>query len=74
MRNSSDTIGNRTRDLPTCSAVPQPIAPPRAPRWSVVMIQIFGLGYLFLLRWAWHVACVVGKRDECILHPTITPY
>ena len=31
MKNSSDTIGNRTRDLPTCSAVPQPTAPPRAP-------------------------------------------
>ena len=29
MKNSSDTIGNRTRDLPTCSAVPQPTAPPR---------------------------------------------
>jgi len=26
MKNSSDTIGNRTRDLPACSAVPQPIA------------------------------------------------
>jgi len=25
---SSDTIGNRTRDLPACSAVPQPPAPP----------------------------------------------
>ena len=31
MKNSNDTIGNRNRDLPTCSAVPQPIAPPRAP-------------------------------------------
>ena len=29
MKNSSDTIGNRTHDLPTCSAVPQPTAPPR---------------------------------------------
>ena len=29
MKNSSDTIGNRTRDLPACSAVPQPTAPPR---------------------------------------------
>jgi hypothetical protein len=29
MKNYSDTIGNRTRDLPTCSAVPQPTAPPR---------------------------------------------
>ena len=31
MKNSSDTIGNRTRDLLTCSAVPQPTAPPRSP-------------------------------------------
>jgi hypothetical protein len=29
-KNSSDTIGNRTRDLPVCSAVPQPTVPPRA--------------------------------------------
>ena len=31
MKNSYDTIGNRTRDLPTGTAVPQPTAPPRAP-------------------------------------------
>jgi hypothetical protein len=31
MKNLSDTIGNRTRDLPACSAVPQPTALPRAP-------------------------------------------
>jgi hypothetical protein len=31
MKNSDDTIGNRTRDLPACSAVPQPTEPPRAP-------------------------------------------
>jgi hypothetical protein len=31
MKNSNDTIGNRTRDIPACRAVPQPIAPPRAP-------------------------------------------
>ena len=30
MKNSSDNIGNRTRDLPACSAVPQPTVPPRA--------------------------------------------
>jgi hypothetical protein len=27
IKNSNYTIGNRTRDLPACSAVPQPIAP-----------------------------------------------
>jgi hypothetical protein len=32
MKNSNDTTGNRTRDLPACSAVPQPTAPPRAPK------------------------------------------
>jgi hypothetical protein len=31
MKNSNDTIGNRTRDLPACSALPQPTAPSRAP-------------------------------------------
>ena len=30
-KNPNDTIGNRTRDLPACSAVPQPNASPRAP-------------------------------------------
>ena len=27
MKNSNDTIGNRIRDSPACSAVPQPTAP-----------------------------------------------
>ena len=31
MKNSNDIFGNRTRDPPTCSAVPQQTAPPRAP-------------------------------------------
>ena len=30
MKNFNDTIENRTRDLPACSAVPQPTAPSRA--------------------------------------------
>jgi len=30
MKNSNDTIGNRSRDLPACSAVPQPTAPAAA--------------------------------------------
>ena len=29
MKNSSDTIGHRTRDLPACSAVPQLTVLPR---------------------------------------------
>jgi hypothetical protein len=31
MKNSDHTIGNRNRDLPVYSAVPQPTEPPRAP-------------------------------------------
>ena len=31
MKNSNYTIGNRTRDLLACSAVPQPTVLPRAP-------------------------------------------
>ena len=31
MKNSNDTIRNRTRDLPACSVVPQPTVPPRTP-------------------------------------------
>ena len=53
MKKSNDTIGNRTRDLPACSAVPQPTAPPRAPfltwaldgnAWPVSHIGRFTLG------------------------------
>ena len=39
MKNSNDTIGNRTRDLPTCSAVPQQTALPLAPSVSYVRIN-----------------------------------
>ena len=43
MKNSNDTIGNRTRSLPTCSAVPQPTALPRAPvRTGVELLNILG--------------------------------
>ena len=36
LKNSNDRIGNRTRDLPVCSAMPQPSAPPCAPiLWNV---------------------------------------
>jgi hypothetical protein len=34
MKNSIETIGNRTRDLPVCSTVPQPTASPRVLWWS----------------------------------------
>jgi hypothetical protein len=36
MKNSNDTIGNRTRDLPACSTVPQATVPPRSPYFRTV--------------------------------------
>ena len=35
MKNSSDTIGIRARDLPACRAAPQPTVPPSAHVWNV---------------------------------------
>jgi hypothetical protein len=43
MKNSNDTIGNRTRDLPTCSEVTQPTARPRTPNESRVELHLYGL-------------------------------
>jgi hypothetical protein len=42
MKNSNYTIGNRTRDVPACSAVPQPNALPRAPERTVELTYISG--------------------------------
>ena len=39
MKNSNDTIGNGTRDLLACSAVPQPTAPPGAPTDHLVLFE-----------------------------------
>ena len=39
MKNSNDTIGNLSRDLLVCSAVPQPTAPPRVPTHIYIYIH-----------------------------------
>ena len=36
MKNSNEIIGNRTRDLKVCSAVPQPTSQPRAPDYELM--------------------------------------
>jgi hypothetical protein len=46
MKNSNGTIGNRTRDLPVCSTVPQPTAPPSKPIKSGRTRYIFGSNIL----------------------------
>ena len=42
MKNANDHVGNRTRDLPACSAVPQSTAPPHGPS-SVPTVLIWNL-------------------------------
>jgi hypothetical protein len=43
MKNSKDTIGNRTHDRPVCNAVPQTTAPPHTP---VTIIYIYFFTYI----------------------------
>jgi hypothetical protein len=43
MKNSNDTIGNRTHKLPAFSAVPQPTAPPHAPSEKHVLVMNYQL-------------------------------
>ena len=62
MKNSSDTIGNRTRDLSTCSTVPQPTAQPRAP---------FMFGKLYILTATLHedTHALVTHLDYNLMKP-----
>ena len=40
MKHSSDTTGNRTRDLPACSAVLQPTSAPRVPMHGCMHVDV----------------------------------
>ena len=62
MKNCSDNIRNPTRDLPACSAVPQPTAPPRAPlHWRSNSISGRGL----LNEPSTPVSITVGELSGC---------
>ena len=39
VKNSNDNIGNRTRDLPACSTVPQTTTPSRAPTYQMYRLK-----------------------------------
>ena len=62
MKNSTDTIGNRTRDLPACSAVPHPIAPPRALNHSLVKALIMS-GSMPPI-----IICFIGVHRDFFIH------
>jgi hypothetical protein len=53
MKNSNDTIGIRTRELPACNAVPQPISPPRAPiRIKTCLYSFYNFLFMYSLMMA----------------------
>ena len=74
MKDSNDTIGNRTRDSPVCSAVPQPTAPPRTS--DTLMMHVvktvsdkrIGLGRVF----EWKDVIVENKQFENFRRDTVT--
>jgi hypothetical protein len=60
MKNSSDTIGNRTRDLPACSTVPQPTAPPRTPH--IGQEEIITYPDMLMMMYSVVNCCAVGDK------------
>ena len=44
MKNSNDTVGDRTHDVPACSVVPEPNAPLRTPPPVIYVHWIFKKG------------------------------
>jgi hypothetical protein len=59
MTNSNETNGNRTRDLPACSAVSQPTAPPRAPNCFIYHTDM-AAAYLSML-----VLSIINEEQAC---------
>ena len=55
MINSNDAFGNRTRELPACSPVPQPTAPSRAPSFSTTRVRNLCVS-------------VSNKCDKCVIN------
>ena len=68
MKNSSDTIGNRTRDLSTCSVVPQPTAPPRAYIYIYIYMYIYIYVYIYIYIYIglkeWNLKCISGTSQS----------
>jgi hypothetical protein len=71
MKNSSDTIGNRTRDLPTCSTVPQPTALPRAPLLIVKYNKFFThkifLKFTHIYRKQYFIICIYTVNNSVLI-------
>ena len=61
MKNFNDTIRNRTRELPTCSAVHQQTALPRAPYILYIYIYIYIYIYtMYIILYTTYVYVILG--------------
>jgi len=67
-KNSSDAIGNRTRDLPTCSAVPQPTTNTHTYMYVCIYIYIYIKVNVKWSRYRPGVAQRVGRGIALLLH------
>ena len=67
MKNSNDTIRNRTRDLPTFSAVPQPTALPRASTTTSTTTNTTTVIIIIIII-IYHTSTLIA--DKAFLHST----
>ena len=64
-KNSNDTIWNRTREPPVCSAVPQPTAPRRAPNVRLVMTYNYEISRsYFQQKNVSHLTDMIGQPSD----------
>jgi hypothetical protein len=63
MENSNDNIGNRTCDLPTCTAVPQPTALPRAPYFIDGYQKYTSNNFLYINFLSWEETGFAALQD-----------
>jgi hypothetical protein len=77
MKNTNHTIGNRTRDLPACSAVPQPTALPRTPIIDVTTSKFMQEEVIFCGSTAqtvrWHTITYIHTHTVGLLWTTDQP-
>ena len=71
MKIPNDTIGNRTRDLLACSAVPQPTAPTRAPVIISNKRQILPQLFHKQVNQTWEQERVTTGSDRSILNDPV---
>jgi hypothetical protein len=72
MKKSHDTIGNRSRDLPVCSAVPQPLRH-RVPQ-AMICLYIFNMLLVMKATKVWKQLLHEKQKSELSLHSVIRIY